>query len=99
MTKRGNPKFFQVLVCQIRQDCKIDVILGKTLGVLPETERLKPVRNLLHRGTADLSLPDRAIRQSLSDKFPTWYDGGHHRPYASGCQKPPKWTVSSRGHL
>ena len=29
---------------------KADVVLGKTLGVLRETELLKPVRNLLHRG-------------------------------------------------
>jgi hypothetical protein len=33
----------------MRQDGEIDVILGKALSVLPETELLKPVRNLLHR--------------------------------------------------
>jgi hypothetical protein len=27
----------------------IDLILGKALGVLPETELFEPVRNLLHR--------------------------------------------------
>jgi hypothetical protein len=54
MTKRGDPKFFQVLVCQMRQDTKVDVILGKALRVLPETELLKPVSDLLHRG----SVPD-----------------------------------------
>ena len=50
MTKRGDPKLFQVLVCQMRQDTKIDVVLSKALRVLSETELLKPVRNLLHRG-------------------------------------------------
>jgi hypothetical protein len=49
MTKR-DPKVFQVLVCQIGQNANTDVILGKALGVLPKTYRLKPVRNLLHRG-------------------------------------------------
>jgi hypothetical protein len=58
MTKRGNPKFFQVLVRQIRQDARIDVILSKALSVLPETELFEPVGNLLHRGhQADFSLP------------------------------------------
>ena len=31
---------------------KIDVVLGKALRVLPETELLKPVSDLLHRGSA-----------------------------------------------
>jgi hypothetical protein len=52
MTKRGDPKLFQVLVCQMRQDTKIDDILGKALRVLPETELLKSVTDLLHRGSA-----------------------------------------------
>jgi hypothetical protein len=72
MTKRGDPKFFQVLVCQMRQDTKIDVILGKALRVLPETELLKPVSDLLHRGSAPdyrayapalASLPDKPAQQ------------------------------------
>jgi hypothetical protein len=37
-------------VCQIRQDAKANVILGKALSVLPETELFEPVRNQLHRG-------------------------------------------------
>jgi hypothetical protein len=44
-------EFFEVLVRQIRQDGKVNVILGKTLSVLPKAEPLKPVRNLLHRHT------------------------------------------------
>ena len=50
MTKRRNADLFEVLIGEIRQDDKIDVILGKALRVLPETEFFKPVRSLLHRG-------------------------------------------------
>ena len=49
MTKR-HPDFFEVLVCQIRQNGETNVILGESLSVSPKAERLKPVRNLLHRG-------------------------------------------------
>ena len=49
MTERRNPKLFQVLVCQMGQDSKGNVVLGKALRVLPEADVLKPVRNLLHR--------------------------------------------------
>jgi hypothetical protein len=59
------------LVCQIRQDGKIDVILGKALRVLPETELLKPVSDLLHGGPSPrgyrAELLDRAM-ESLTDK-------------------------------
>ncbi len=48
MTKRGDPEFLEVLVRQIRQDAKANIVLGKALGVLPETNLVKPVRNLLH---------------------------------------------------
>ena len=52
MAERRNADLFEVLISQIRQDEKADVVLGKTLGVLPEPELLKPVRNLLHRSRA-----------------------------------------------
>ena len=48
MTER-HPNVLEVLIREIRQDGKADVVLGKALRVLPETELLKPVRNLLHR--------------------------------------------------
>ena len=35
MTERRNPKLFQVLVCQMGQDSKGNVVLGKALRVLP----------------------------------------------------------------
>jgi hypothetical protein len=65
MTER-HPDFFQILIREVGQNRKADVILGKALSVLPETELLKPVRNLLHHGRPDCralppasaSLPD-----------------------------------------
>jgi hypothetical protein len=58
MTKR-HPDFFEVLVCQIRQDGETDVILGERLSVLPKAELLKPFRNLLHRGPRLVPLAQR----------------------------------------
>jgi hypothetical protein len=37
-----------VLIRKIGQNRKTDVILGKALRVLPETELLEPIRNLLY---------------------------------------------------
>ena len=50
MTERGNTSLFEVLIGQIRQNDKADVVLGKPLRVLPEAELLQPVGDLLHRG-------------------------------------------------
>ena len=73
MTKRSDPKFFQVLVCQMRQDTKIDVILGKALRVLLETELLKSVRDLLHPDSA----PDyRASPPAIGEFIPNGYSVG-----------------------
>jgi hypothetical protein len=36
MAQRHNADLFEVLICQIRKDGKIDVVLGKTLGILSE---------------------------------------------------------------
>ncbi len=62
MTQRGHPEFFQVLVRQIGQDGKIDVVLAKALGVLAETELLEPLRNLLHSG------PHRRLTRSRDQR-------------------------------
>src|SRR5271170_4507229 len=85
MAKRGDPEFLEVLVRQIRQDAKANVVLGKALSVLPQTELLQPFCNRLHRGRpADLVWPDRAIgparQRALSDQFPASYVTGIHRP-------------------
>ena len=50
VAERCNANLFEVLICQIRQDDKANVILGKTPSVLAETELFEPVCNLLHRG-------------------------------------------------
>ena len=48
MTERRDANLFKVLIAQVRQNIKGNVILGKALRVvLPETKLLKPVRNLL----------------------------------------------------
>jgi hypothetical protein len=38
------------LVREIGQGGKVKVILGKALSILPETELLEQIHNLLHRG-------------------------------------------------
>ena len=42
----------QVLIGQISEHREINSVLGKALRVLPETELLQPVGDLLHRGSA-----------------------------------------------
>ena len=49
MAERRNANLFEVLICQVAKDGKIDVVLGKALSVLPDAKLLKPVPNLLHR--------------------------------------------------
>ena len=38
MAERRDADLFEVLIGQIRKNGKIDVVLGKALSVLPETE-------------------------------------------------------------
>ena len=52
MTERCDANLFEVLIGEIRQDDKTNVILGKALRVLSETELLKPAGDLLHRCSA-----------------------------------------------
>ena len=49
MTHR-QPEFSQILVCEIGEDAKIDIVLGKALRVLGHAEVFEPVRNCLHCG-------------------------------------------------
>src|SRR4029450_960532 len=49
MPDRGDANLFKILVGQVTQNNEINIILGKALSVLPETELFEPVRNLLHR--------------------------------------------------
>jgi hypothetical protein len=69
MSERCDPEFFQVLVCQIRKDAKVDVILSDALSVLPETDLSSQVRALLHRGSArsmGLNRPHQQVYLSRS---------------------------------
>jgi hypothetical protein len=44
------PSSFRSLIGELSEKSKINIVLGKALRVLPETEILKPVTDLLHRG-------------------------------------------------
>ena len=48
MTER-HPDLFKVLIGEIGEDRKADVVFGKALRVLQETEPSEPVRRLPHR--------------------------------------------------
>jgi len=70
MPKR-DADFFKISVSQVRQHRQVDVILGKPLCVLPETELLQPVGDLLHRGSApdyraSFTRVDKTTRQILN---------------------------------
>src|SRR5262245_53480923 len=81
MAERRNADLFEVLICQISKDGKIDVVLGKAVSVLPETELLKPICNLLHLGPlTDLTSPvlDRQDRKSTTRANSLYALGGPH---------------------
>jgi hypothetical protein len=46
MSKRGNSNLFEVLVRQIAENGRVNVVFGKAPSVSPETESLKPIHNL-----------------------------------------------------
>ena len=73
---QGHPDLSKVLIGQIGQDGKADVVLGKALRVLPETELLKPVSDLLHRGNAPgLSGLTRPHRRVYPERVQRWSRG------------------------
>jgi hypothetical protein len=45
---KGDAEFFQALICQVRQDRGVDVVLGKALRVLGHAELFEPMRKVLH---------------------------------------------------
>src|SRR5215472_5909521 len=49
MPERRDTNLFEILIGQVTQNLEVNIILGKALRVLPETELFEPVRNLLHR--------------------------------------------------
>jgi len=57
MPERRDTNLFEILIGQVLKNIEIDIILGKGLSVLPETELFEPVRNWFHRRpSADLAL-------------------------------------------
>src|SRR6185436_15456425 len=42
VAERSDAEFLQVGVVELGENCKVDVVLGKPLRVLPETELLQP---------------------------------------------------------
>ena len=69
MAKRGNTKLFKVLVCQMRQYYKANIVLSKALTVLPKAELLQPVRNLLHHGPASSPQEDKSLTRWLVCRY------------------------------
>src|SRR5215472_9537463 len=66
MPDRDDANLFEILVGQVTQNFEINIILGKALSVLPETEPFEPVRNLLHRRPSTdltLSVLDRHVAE------------------------------------
>jgi hypothetical protein len=84
MTER-HPNVLEVLICEIRQDGKADVVLGKALCVLSEAELRQPVSDLLHRGSA--LNPRRQLYtfpESLPDRRPAARREPTHAPEPGG---------------
>ena len=59
---KRNANVFQILIGKMGEYGNVNLILGKALRVLPKTEFLKPVRNLLHRGPRRVSSVIRKAR-------------------------------------
>src|SRR5580704_15370214 len=91
-----NADVLEVLLAKMREYGNINLILGKPLSVLPETELFQPVRNLLHRGpfspvyrgpTTPLDQVDREFMRKIRSVVVT---AGLNMP--SGCPQrdPPR---------
>src|SRR6516162_4215344 len=64
MPERRDTNLFEILIGQVTQNLEVNIVLGKALSVLPETELFEPVRNLLHRRPSTdltLSVLDRQV--------------------------------------
>ena len=57
-----NAYVLEVLIAKMGEYGNINLILGKTLSVLPKTKIFQPVRNLLHRGPVACSYASAARR-------------------------------------
>src|SRR5215510_10202327 len=68
-----NTDFPEVLICEMAENGNVNLVLGKALSVLPETEPFEPVRNLLHRRPSTdltLSVLDRHVVAARQDRIP-----------------------------
>src|SRR5579871_2880273 len=100
-----NADVLEVLIAKIGEYGNINLILGKTLSVLPETELFQPVRNLLHRGpfswiyrgpTAPLDQVDSEFMRQIRSVVVT---AGLNMPSRCSRRDPPHRgsSVSPRG--
>ena len=72
----SHPLAFLVVGVYVIVWLAFDVVLGKALRVLPETELLKPVSDLLHRGNAPgLSGLTRPHRRVYPERVQRWSRG------------------------
>jgi hypothetical protein len=88
----------QVLVSQMRECRGFNPVIGKALCLLPETELLKPVSDLLHRGSA----PEPGLPQNASTGSPGAVRARIGLVFAApGRARDLLWSnvVSSRHHL
>ena len=76
-----NTDFPEVLICEMAENGNVDLVLGKALSVLLETKLFEPVRNPLHRSSADFPLPSTPAGRSvhiLLAKDCSWSEVGAH---------------------
>src|SRR5215831_6447343 len=60
-----NTDFPEVLICEMAENGNVNLVLGKALSVLPEAELFEPVRNPLHRNSADFPLASTPAGESV----------------------------------
>jgi hypothetical protein len=78
-----NTDFPKVLICEMAENGNVNLVLGKALSVLPETEPFEPVRNLLHRRPSTdltLSVLDQHVVRVLPTLAKIEYLGRPRRP-------------------
>jgi hypothetical protein len=92
-------RLLEVLIREIAEHQKINVVVGKRLGLLPETEPLKPFRDLRHR------VPRVCVITSVSDQTVKFFAAGVPAlpprrltaagdPPRAGCTLGPEGTLS-----
>jgi hypothetical protein len=62
---KGDAEFLQALICEVRQDRDVDVVLSKALGILGHAKPFEPVQNLLHCGALPLTCDAAGQRYTI----------------------------------